>query len=267
MFYEKQTEDYKKKLTKVIYLLAKGKSLRYIEAFMSGDRSTISRVLRGDYKKPITKEYLLTIKKYVLSNKPTYDTFYKKYGYKGGSALLSLRKIDASSTEEAQIKEIHKLRSTGLSYYAIGKLMNISWGTVRRIYLSRDDNNKISNTQKVASAKTAAKIRKMYDTDKYSINDIASIMGMGNTNVRYTLTKNYGYRFAKDAKLTPKQILRLVKLRDEAKLSFRELGYIFGIEPSLLNYHYIKHHIIGGQLNEHKQEGSKFAEHYNTANN
>ena len=236
-----------KKRDKVLYLLAKGISLRSTDQLIKTDRSTMAIILGSKAK--VSFKFADKVAKDILKHKLTIKEVKKKYGQRGLTAMLNYRKLKVDEENKGLMAKIKKLREKDrLSFHKIEAKMGKNWARVRRLYgKSVGKNTDFGN---IAFEKARERFASMYKDHQagLTIKEICTKYHFHPAHVRRILSFNYNV-VAIRRQMTPKQIERMVVLRDIHKLQWPAISFIFGVSRSALAYYYDVYHFKGGIKN------------------
>jgi hypothetical protein len=239
------------KINKALYLLANKYTFRQIETLIHIDRNTLSNCLTLNNKKQkISYDFADKVSKYVKKYKPNIEQIIKKYNKEALYALVKYRELSLRQEEIKLSQKIKKMREIdNYSFIKIGKYLNMDANSAHRLYnLSKNNNNKHSNIV----------FEKCKNRNKLIIKDYNNGMDKKELSQKYNLSiericnilRNKFNIYYKRRSLTDADIKRIVQLRNEYKLTWTAISFIFNIPSASAQYYYKDYYFRGGKENE-----------------
>jgi DNA-binding transcriptional regulator YiaG len=228
-----------KKLSKTFLLLAQKYPLRKIESMVHIDRTDLSNKYKMSNIK-ISFAYADKVAKYVLKNKPNnINKIIKKFGLKGLSALIEYKVLSEGRDEKALSIKVKKMREVeGLSFIDISKILKVSCNTAHRLYsVSKNNKNRHSNIIFTKCATRDKIILEDYNKLGLSTKQLAIKYNLSPRQIRTILKSKFNIEY-QARKLSDSDIERIVVLREQHKLTWPAIGYIFNISRTGAQYYY-----------------------------
>jgi hypothetical protein len=233
----------KVKLSKVFCLLAQKYTLRKIEKMIHIDRMDISNNYRMSNIK-ISFEFADKVAKYVLRYKPSIEEITEKFTKRGLSALIEYKELSDKKEEEILSIKVKKMREQdNLSFIEIGKKINLCCNTAQRLYqLSKGNKGKRKNVIFEKCDKRDKVILSDHKENGLSTTKIAEKYNISKRQARSILCNKFNVVYQR-RKISDDDIKRIVVLREQHKLTWPSIGYIYQLSSGSVQYYYNDYYV------------------------
>jgi hypothetical protein len=237
------TKRFEAKINRCLPTLARGATLRQIERTFHIDRTAMTTIFRCK-----TPSIIISNKaaKDVLTKKYKLMDIVKKYGKQGMYSLILRGALLKKDGEKNLSEKVGKLRDKeNLCFADIGDRLGIGRSSARTFYGIYSGRQSYFGNKHLDKARdTHAKILKEYNAG-VPLEDIAIKYATNILNVRRILREYYNIHF-RSKPFSKEELKKVHQLRNVMKLSWKDIGFIFGVSENVAQYHYGEYIRLGG---------------------